>query len=342
MTTSGYLKRALPLLTSVLCLTNCANAIDDTGIGRIGAFHVGGTLVNVNEANIDASASGTVYSEQLMVRYILPDEDLKRPAVIMMPGYGLASDIYLETPDGREGWALDFARAGFPVYLVDPSGSVRAGVNPEAFNGQIRGRSDQPTVFFTWTRELAIPRFGFGNEDGELFENGLLEKNSIEELVKMFTPMEVPVVNKGGMIAKQMPANIAGIGEIIEHTGPAILLVHSATGVPGFAYTEANPEKVLAVVNIEPVGCPAESIDKFPNVPVLSMFADYMEVRPQMPVRQDECQALVDALKERGVTADMLALPEMGIKGNSHLPMSELNSAELASLMIAWLRENIL
>lgn len=80
---------------------------------------------------------------------------------------------------------------------------------------------------------------------------------------------------------------------------------------------------LLAVINIEPVGCPAGTIEEFPDVPALSMFADHMEVREQMPVRQQECQKVVDALSERGVAAKMLALPVMGILGNSHLPMAK-------------------
>ena len=70
-------------------------------ISRAGAFNVGGELVEVNEANVDASESGTVWANQLLIRYFIPATENPKTPVVMMPGYGLASDIYLETPDGR-------------------------------------------------------------------------------------------------------------------------------------------------------------------------------------------------------------------------------------------------
>lgn len=309
-------------------------------ISKVGAFHVGGELVEVHEANVDASESGTVFANQLMVRYLLPATDDFKSPVVMMPGYGLASDIYLETPDGREGWAMQFAQAGYPVYLVEPANSTRAGINPEILNAHIRGRQSAPAQLFTWAQELSWTRFGFGPTEGEFFADGRMPRDSFDQLVKMFTPTQVENVDGPAIIMYGLADNLRGMNELMDMIGPSILLVHSATGVPGFVYTAQNPDDILAVINVEPVGCPAANSEEFPDVPVLSMFADHMEVREQMPIRQDECQSVVDELKNRGVPADMMSLPAMGIVGNSHLPMSELNSAELASLLINWLDEN--
>ncbi len=309
-------------------------------IARVGAFHVGGELVEVHEANVDASESGTVFANQLMVRYYLPATNSPKSPVIMMPGYGLASDIYLETPDGREGWAMQFIQAGHPVYLVEPANSTRAGINPEILNAHIKGRESEPAQLFTWAQELTWTRFGFGPAEGEFFADGRMPKDNFDQLVKMFTPTQVENVDGPAIITYGLAHNLLGMKELIEMIGPSILLVHSATGVPGFVYTTQNPNDILAVINIEPVGCPAANAESFPDVPVLSMFADHMEVREQMPIRQDECQIVVDELKNRGIAADMMSLPAMGINGNSHLPMSELNSSELANLIINWLDEH--
>lgn len=309
-------------------------------IAKAGAFHVGGELVEVHEANVDASASGTVFANQLMVRYFLPATENLRSPVVMMPGYGLASDIYLETPDGREGWAMQFVQAGYPVYLVEPANSTRAGINPEILNAHIRGRESSPAQLFTWAQELTWMRFGFGPAEGEFFADGRMPRDSFDQLVKMFTPTQVENVDGPAIITYGMSHNLLGIKELMNMIGPSILLVHSATGVPGFVYAAQNPSDILAVINIEPVGCPAATVKDFPNVPVLSMFADHMEVREQMPIRQAECQSVVDELESRGVPANMMALPAMGINGNSHLPMSELNSAELAAMLINWLDDN--
>ena len=310
-------------------------------LSRVGVFNVGGELVEVHEANVDASESGTVWANQLLVRYFIPATEALKPPVVMMPGYGLASDIYLETPDGREGWAMQFTQAGHPVYLVEPANSTRAGINPEILNAHIRGREAPTAQLFTWAQELAWTRFGIGPSEGEFFEDGRMPEDDFDQLIKMFTPTQVAEVNGLAIVMYGLPHNLKGLEELIDQIGPAILLLHSASGVPGFVYASQNPEDVLAVINVEPVGCPAATVTDFPDVPVLSMFADHMEVREQMPIRQEECQSVVDELKNRGVAADMFALPTMGITGNSHLPMSELNSAELAGLFLTWLDENL-
>lgn len=309
-------------------------------ISRAGAFNVGGELVEVNEANVDASESGTVWANQLLIRYFIPATENPKTPVVMMPGYGLASDIYLETPDGREGWAMQFVQAGHPVYLVEPANSTRAGINPEIINANIKGRESEPAQLFTWAQELTWTRFGFGPAEGEFFEDARMPRDSFDQLVKMFTPTQVETVEGPAIIMYGLQHNLLGLNELSEQIGRAIFLVHSASGVPGFTFASNNPERVAAVINIEPVGCPAATVDEFPDVPVLSMFADHMEVREQMPVRQEECQSVINELKGRGVDADMFALPDMDIHGNSHLPMSELNSADLADLILSWLNEN--
>lgn len=309
-------------------------------IAKAGVFNVGGELVEVHEANVDASESGTVWANQLLVRYFIPATENPKTPVVMMPGYGLASDIYLETPDGREGWAMQFIQAGYPVYLVEPANSTRAGINPEILNAHIRGRESAPAQLFTWAQELTWTRFGFGPSEGVFFDDARMPRDSFDQLVKMFTPTQVENVDGPSIIIYGLQHNLQGLEELSEKIGRSILLVHSATGVPGFTYAANNPASIAAIINIEPVGCPAASVEDFPDIPVLSMFADHMEVREQMPIRQDECQAVVDELKNRGVAADMLALPAMGIRGNSHLLMSELNSAELAELLLTWLDEN--
>ena len=337
------------LITVIALLAACSgeqsevaeNTVPKTyAIGTAGIFHVGGQEVSVAHANVDGAESGTVWASQLLVSYYLPETLMPKAPLVMMPGFGVASQVYLSTPDGREGWALQFLRAGHPVYLVEPANSVRAGFNPDAINSQLLDGASEGGVLFTWAREMAVPRFGFGPEYGTFFEDAQLDPVNYDELTKLFTPVLVPQMDGLTMIADGLPHNLAGLAELFSRIGPSILLVHSATGVPGFAFAKSHPEQVLAVINIEPVGCPSATVSEFPDVPVLSMFGDHMEVREQMVGRQDQCQQVVDALSARGVPAAMLALPDMGIKGNSHFPMSEKNSEQLADLMLDWIEAN--
>jgi hypothetical protein len=48
---------------------------------------------------------------------------------------------------------------------------------------------------------------------------------------------------------------------------------------------------------------------------------------------------MVDTLNAHGGNATLLPLPTIGITGNTHFPMSDLNSAQVADVLSNWLRE---
>lgn len=45
------------------------------------------------------------------------------------------------------------------------------------------------------------------------------------------------------------------------------------------------------------------------------------------------------AVNDKGGDVKVVHLPEIGIKGNTHFPFSDLNNVDIADLMEAWLRE---
>ncbi len=53
------------------------------------------------------------------------------------------------------------------------------------------------------------------------------------------------------------------------------------------------------------------------------------------------CNTFVDQLKKAGGDAEMMYLPAMGIKGNSHMLMQDRNSNQLADLLIAWIDRHV-
>ncbi|MGY3171372.1 hypothetical protein ACVWYU_000746 [Pseudomonas sp. TE12234] len=46
-----------------------------------------------------------------------------------------------------------------------------------------------------------------------------------------------------------------------------------------------------------------------------------------------------DAVNQHGGDVGLIHLPEIGIKGNIHFPMSDLNNAQIADLVSAFLKE---
>jgi len=49
------------------------------------------------------------------------------------------------------------------------------------------------------------------------------------------------------------------------------------------------------------------------------------------------CETFVKQLKSAGGDAEMMHLPKLGIKGNSHMLMQDRNNLQLADLILAWI-----
>jgi hypothetical protein len=97
-----------------------------------GVYYAGG-----REIERTGKPGDTVWVEQAMVHTFIPDTITGDP-IIMVPGMGLGSYIYLGTPDGRKGWAQIFAEAGYPVYVYDiPEYSTSGGFDVNKCNDLI-------------------------------------------------------------------------------------------------------------------------------------------------------------------------------------------------------------
>ncbi len=48
---------------------------------------------------------------------------------------------------------------------------------------------------------------------------------------------------------------------------------------------------------------------------------------------------MVEAINRHGGDAENLVLPDIGIRGNTHFPMLDLNNVEIADLLSAFLTE---
>lgn len=46
-----------------------------------------------------------------------------------------------------------------------------------------------------------------------------------------------------------------------------------------------------------------------------------------------------DCINRHGGDAQVIHLPDLGIKGNTHFPFADLNNVEVADVMSAWLKE---
>ncbi len=55
----------------------------------------------------------------------------------------------------------------------------------------------------------------------------------------------------------------------------------------------------------------------------------------------DTRQKFVDQVKAAGGDAQLMHLPKLGIKGNSHMLMQDKNNLQLADLILTWIDQRV-
>lgn len=119
-----------------------------------------------------------------------------------------------------------------------------------------------------------------------------------------------------------------------------MILVHSQGG--NFAFNSAlkYPDKVKALVAVETSGSPNPDTTDFARikgVPMLWVWGDNLDKFPfwgRITAQQEKFRA---NLVRAGGTGDRLLLPELGIRGNTHMVMMDRNSDRIAALIDQWL-----
>mgnify|MGYP003343580314 FL=1 len=118
------------------------------------------------------------------------------------------------------------------------------------------------------------------------------------------------------------------------------MLVHSQAGQFGQKVAQARPDKVKALVLVEPAGLGDPSqLDRLKNTPILTVYGDFIEQDSRWPtIRANQLKQL-DAVRAAGGSADVVNLPQVGIKGNSHMMMMDKNNLQVADVIQGWLEK---
>lgn len=303
----------------------------------MGVMYVGGREVAMQSVGGRRGGGGrqTQIVEQAPVHYLIPTAEARdgKTPVIMVPGMGLTSWLYLGTPDGREGWAQIFARGGHPVYVLDVPNQAVAGFGVGPFNAAQQGQAEaasQPR-FMLWSNEMVWRRWGIGPEPAVPFEDTQYPVEQIEQLYASMTPV---CMTGGGRSGDG--AGAAALVELLEQVGPAALVLHSASGELGFAATRTRPDLVTAIVAVEVTGAPSDEgdiRDHFADKVFLGLFGDHFEVRP-MDGRHEACETAARLIAENGGTAEVIRLTDLDIRGNTHLMMQDANNDEIAAMIL--------
>jgi pimeloyl-ACP methyl ester carboxylesterase len=318
-----------------------ANAAEPIALREMGSFHVGGRLVEISgkpvkeitftpggvPAKVDPN--GTYQVEQMYVQYFLPANETGAFPLLLWHGGGLTGVTWETTPDGREGWLNYFLRKGWSVYNSDAVERGRAGwaQYPDIFKGE--------PVFLTTSNPFERFRIGAGP--------GSYDPDPAKR--KLMPGSQFPAEGYDNFVKQNVPrwtttddAIIAAYIAEIDRVGPCILLFHSQAGTFGFKVAQARPDKVKALIAVEPagVGDPSRA-DLLKNIPTLFIYGDYIDRDSRWPKIRATGIAFADSIRAAGGSADIVDLPKVGITGNSHMVMMDKNNTEIAALIQNWL-----
>ncbi len=331
---------ALAVLAT-LGVTGCATQQSGLAIKDMGSFHVGGREVELKglpvkevvfaaggvPAKIDPN--GVYQVEQMYVQYFVPSNEKGRLPLLMWHGGGLSGVTYETKPDGGEGWVNYFIKQGWTVYNSDAAERGRSGwaMYPEV--------TKTSPVFLT--KENPFERFrigaGAGSYNKDVSKMKPLPGNQFPlEGYDNFTKQGVP-----RWTSTDAPT-IAAYTALVDKVCPCIVLAHSQGGPFAYQVAQARPDKVKALVLVEPAGIgDAKNPAALKDTPSVSIYGDFIEGDARWPTIRANNLKFHDAIRAAGGKPEVINLPAIGIKGNSHMMMMDKNSGDIAAVIQKWL-----
>ncbi len=317
-----------------------------------GSFAVGGKVIT-NAGTFDpykpTPEGQTFHGDHAYVFYQVPVKARKLP-LVFWHGTGQFSKTWETTPDGREGYQNIFLRRGFAVYLID---------QPRRGNA---GRSTLPiTIQPTPDEQEWFDLFRIGiwpnYFPGVQFSR---EPEALNQYFRQMTP------NTGPFDLEVISDAVAALFNKI---GSGILVTHSQGGGPGWR-TAIKSGNVRAIVSYEPgsnfvfpagevppsmpssggrleaLGVPLSEFMLLTKVPIIIFYGDNIPEKPTANPGQDQWRVRLamarlwkDAVNRRGGDVTVVHLPEIGIRGNTHFPFSDLNNLDIADLLYRFLEK---
>jgi pimeloyl-ACP methyl ester carboxylesterase len=313
-----------------------------------GSFFVGGEKVVQTQGELgELGPGGHITVNQMYVRYMVPQGGEGNVPVVMVHGATLTGKSWETTPDGRIGWDEYFVRKGHPVYVPDQVGRGRSGFNQAIFNNARAGSAPANSLprWIRFSDEVVWPNFRFGSKPGAPFADSQFPVTAVDELSKQ----GVPDVSFGGVPVPN--PTLQALSDLAVQVNGAVLMGHSQSGSFPLAAALLNPAVAKGLVLVEPGGCPPnytdDQIKTLATLPILVVFGDYRDTPTGLPTfptwqaRFEGCQALIGRIKNAGGQAEMLAPPERGIRGNSHMIMQDKNHLQIADLILKWIDERV-
>jgi hypothetical protein len=174
--------------------------------------------------------------------------------------------------------------------------------------------------------------FRFGPDKPKVYTGQQFPIEAIAEFWKQMVP------DWAEALASPNPT-VPALSALAQRVGGTVLVSHSQSGIYPFQTAALSTAGIAGIVAIEPGACPAATDDMRPyaSMPVLVLFGDYVALSPRWSARLEVCRAFVRAAVNAGARAELVLLPDVGFRGNSHMLMQDKNSLAIADWLLAWI-----
>jgi pimeloyl-ACP methyl ester carboxylesterase len=316
----------------------------DIRLKEIRGFHVGGALHRLVGFKSEAVArvegdtptvmdmngdhmAGQMYAthyRQAEPEFVLP--------LLLWHGGGLTGACWEDTPDGGQGWLDYFLRHGFDVVVSDAFERGRASWPPyPQFLGQGPEHRSLNAVWHHF-------RFGAAGTYPPILEARSARKMAypglqfsiehLEQFGRQFVPRWVGTEDLA----------LKAYGALLQKIGPCVVIGHSQGGYYALQCARLFPELVKAVVAVEPPAVPGAVNASVVCCPHLFIWGDYIHGKSEtwsryFRVVEDYRRGLSDS----GTLAEVMELPALGVRGNSHMLIMDRNNQLIAKLVQDWL-----
>src|SRR6516165_5128057 len=224
-------------------------------IGRQGHFYFGGHYVGEPGKE---TMDGAMYVEVWVPKNIRHPY----PVVLMTGGGGQGAYALLQTPDGRPGWAYDFVRQGYTVYMMDYPGQGRSAFNP-GLDGNLLPPRSGPLMEEVWSggRPASTPASSWPQAAKySQWPSTAPNKGKMGDPVfDYFAKTELQTVTSPNQDKRRVDA----VEQLLDLIGqPVILLVNSGIAATGWVVADARSRLIKGIVAVEPVAPPIENAER--------------------------------------------------------------------------------
>jgi pimeloyl-ACP methyl ester carboxylesterase len=254
-------KLALIAFTSALVLSGSCLAQDakappakippavkalESNVFQHGYFYAGGHYVGEPGKQVRI---GQMYVE------VWAPKVVKHPyPLVFFHGASSTATTWMQTPDGRRGWAHYFVDQGYIVYLTDQPARGRSVYNAQhqgkqivsTANGTERSNS-APSVLGGWPQAKLHTQYPGSGADKGRIGNPDFDSAYARSVAYLESNAETQnLVQKAG-------------SALLDMIGPAVIVTHSQAGPFGWLLADARPKLVKGIVAIEPSGPPFQN-----------------------------------------------------------------------------------